>query len=474
MHVQIRFIAGWLIQVMMDDSALVQKLSEHDSSMNVPALTRCVDVTSFLLGNSFTKSGAELTPKYPEVYSGISASSQYIHRLPLWQLIDDIWGVLSPLMLSGPEMSSKLALLCGPLSIDQDTFHSKRLMSSYPAMHMLDHGVASSEQVRVVEQLKDFRDNLQCIRRPVVRLDVWRWAFEREKERGNWKVSERILNAALEDTASDAPESSSKDSQLAQLRGQLRLQLVRLQCQNAIFDLNGQISGEIGSYDVCERLLESLTLSNCRNAERAQRIALEYITEVGWDTQLKVMQSSRQHQAAGSLSRVSALSDALCVRDVLLTRHFPQTIAFVARGTAAVEKIYNCCATLDKHVESILGNKENSLPPSTEKGQNPFESTRHQYISRILAEGISACRSTEAPQSSSSASSSHSGKQESGSSASQAQSKRGPGGSLWSGVLGIGDSTVSPTEAGQRRRADAFSAFAISLLVACCNDGNSR
>ena len=91
---RIRFVALWLIQVISEDPSLQESDNNEQSWNDLNSYNRYVDIISFLTGVTFQLSGAKLTPAYESVYESVGSSSPYLHRLPLWMLLEDTWGVL--------------------------------------------------------------------------------------------------------------------------------------------------------------------------------------------------------------------------------------------------------------------------------------------------------------------------------------------------------------------------------------------
>ena len=437
-----------MLQVFQEDSSSIEKYSSAGGTLTIEILTRYIDVTSFLLGVSFPLFGSALVPKYPNVFDGIGNSSPYIHRVPMWQLIEDTWAILGPLMTNIPEMCSKLALLCGPLAIDTDQYHSRRIMSNFPLLSTTGNS-AIVGSIGAVDPLKDFKDDLQSIRKSIIRIDVWRWLFERERTRGNIYVAEYILQEALRDTADfTAATSLDNGNNLTGLRGELTLELVRLQCRNSLYKLDSASSLHGISEKFSRTLIKSLSLTHRHNTERAQNLLLKYLTEIGW-----------------VMFRGTVEFDVLCIWDLLLSHKTPALASFLYQVSSVIKEISSYCIVLDTYIDQVTPSK---ISPSVHQTvSNALETIRHQLISKFLADGIAAFKSVE------SQSDLQNVTPEQEQLGSRVNAKRTIGG-MWMGVLGVGESLVAPTEASQRRRSDLFSAFAITLLVQSCSDLSDR
>jgi hypothetical protein len=473
-----------------------------------------VDIIAFLTGVTFQLAGSKLTPNYEDVYSALSQSSPYRHRLPLWPLCEDTWGVLGPLMASLPDMCAKLTLLCGPLRIDTDLFHSKRITAStgpFPFMAPAAPGAAvagaaaaagagamgtsrsayhqaelsqCSSRALALDRLEEFRDSVQCIEDPAVRIEVWRWVYRRESEAKNWLLAERILDTALQDTCyirSNATKGSgnanalNSSTMLSEMRGELTLDLVKLQCRHALLELVGRAGGEeagdtgAGAWETraVTDAVDGLSLSEPNNIERLLKSLLERSIEISWELQLSRMQGGATGGSGGGAARAAAVADLLCAWDLRATRLYPQVGAFLRQVAGAAKQLMRCCLRLDNHIRETEG-KEGGGGPSP---QPPLEAIRHFFITKLLADGLSAFPLSEKsihPHSAASAAAAPAAGSAEGEKGGGDFGKAAAGSSSWAGMLGIGESLISPTAAAARRRADLFCAFSISALVGSC------
>lgn len=479
---KIRFVSLWLIQAISEDPSLQDNIKDELPDVAMCRYNRYVDIITFLAGVSFQLSGADLTPAYVSVYENLSASSPYQHRLPLWMLVDDTWGVLGPIMSSVPELCPKLTLLCGPLAINPDIFHSKRVMAStslFPRVassevtascnniskksNEVDMAITSG-RVLAVERLKDFQDNIQCIEDHRLRIEIWQWAYRREKESKNWFVAEIILGAALDDTGNlrkfHAADNTLILNNLKELRGEMLLDMVRLKCRRVLISLVDEKRRDSDadlSVQAIDEMVYGLSLSEANNMDRILRHLLEWAIEISWEMQLFRMQGN----TASGNSRGSATSSALCIWDITITRFFPAVLTFFNRVAAAAKKMMPYCAKLDKHIKGD-GVEE-------DKSASSLEAIRHFFITKLLADGLTAYPLSEKGSSLASAVS-----EETSSDATSGKSAKSNSAAGWAGLLGVSESLVSPTAAASRRRGDLFCAFSIAVLVGCCSSLDQR
>lgn len=429
-ELQIRFVSLWLLQTLSEDPSQDSPREDGPTKSIMQSCNRYADTISFLMGVSFSLAGVELVPAYEHVYAGLGASSPYAHRLPIWPLIDDTWGVLGPLLASIPEMGPKITLLCAPLGMDTDVFHSKRIMASsgrFPE-HQVDvvstnSETASREKAQVMERLAEFKDNVQCIEDPSIRTEVWMWAYRRESEARNWYVAETLLGAALEDTAqwnASGAGPSQSDPSLAKvgaIRGQLTLDLVKLQCRRALRELVGAEETKCPAESALSGIVENLSLANGENVDVILKRFFERAVEIAWELQL------------ANMSAAANTAVLLCSLDLKMTRHFPQVSSFLHRIDATAKIIVSCCSVLDQH---ITGHHEPTASAGEKDQPSPVETIRHFFITKLLADGLGAHPLVE--KNSPSATADPAG------SIDKTPAHSTAGG--WAGVLGIGESLV--------------------------------
>lgn len=63
------------------------------------------------------------------IYDGVNPT--YWGRLPIWQLLEEPWEIIEPIMASSPDFAGKLAPLCVPLQLNKDEFYSRKIMALY-------------------------------------------------------------------------------------------------------------------------------------------------------------------------------------------------------------------------------------------------------------------------------------------------------------------------------------------------------
>ena len=85
-----------------------------------------------------SKPEALTNPNLLHIYNGLNG--MYLTRIPLWNLLDDPWGVIEPIMIAYPDIAAKLTPICKALMIDKNEFTAKKLMASYKSMRKKFNG----------------------------------------------------------------------------------------------------------------------------------------------------------------------------------------------------------------------------------------------------------------------------------------------------------------------------------------------
>ena len=85
-----------------------------------------------------SKPDALTNPNLLHIYNGLNG--MYLTRIPLWNLLDDPWGVIEPIMIAYPDIAAKLTPICKALMIDKNEFTAKKLMASYKSMRKKFNG----------------------------------------------------------------------------------------------------------------------------------------------------------------------------------------------------------------------------------------------------------------------------------------------------------------------------------------------
>ena len=76
------------------------------------------------------------------IFLGINPT--YWGRLPIWELLQEPWAIIEPIMASSPDFAGKLAPLCVPLQLNKDEFYSRKIMALY------SNGSKSSDNLNVL------------------------------------------------------------------------------------------------------------------------------------------------------------------------------------------------------------------------------------------------------------------------------------------------------------------------------------
>ena len=105
-------------------------------------LRRYIDITSFLHGLVFQPEASRSIASISTIYDGINPT--YWGRLPIWELLQEPWAIVEPIMASSPDLAGKLAPLCVPLQLNKDEFYSRKIMALY------SNGSKSSDNLNVL------------------------------------------------------------------------------------------------------------------------------------------------------------------------------------------------------------------------------------------------------------------------------------------------------------------------------------
>ena len=83
------------------------------------------EAASFLCGLMIPVSILLKIPVIAALYDQCHSDTTHCNRLPMWQLLDDPWGIITPLMSAHPDIAVKLAPLTHLLNINKNEFYVK-------------------------------------------------------------------------------------------------------------------------------------------------------------------------------------------------------------------------------------------------------------------------------------------------------------------------------------------------------------
>lgn len=154
------------------------------------AYRKYLNLSSFLITVPLGVNIHTLIPSLAKEYVGVPKEYQY--RIPLWQLLEDPWGILEPIIAAFPETSARVSPLCDLLHLDRDEFASKRVMAHYSFMREKENSSIFSP----TSAMHDIADMILHIHSALQQINIWRWIFEKEKHL-NGEIAQQALQNAL-------------------------------------------------------------------------------------------------------------------------------------------------------------------------------------------------------------------------------------------------------------------------------------
>jgi hypothetical protein len=103
------------------------------------------------------------------LYKGVSGV--YLTRIPFWNVLENPWATLEPIMKSYPDISVKLTPLCKALLIDKNAYLSKQLIASYTQSKL-----KSSDSSKIYNSMVD--EGLLSITDLTHKIGVLKWVFD--------------------------------------------------------------------------------------------------------------------------------------------------------------------------------------------------------------------------------------------------------------------------------------------------------
>lgn len=432
--------------------------AERGTSQELELYRRYLEIAAYLAGLKFPTEATSAIKHtaLSSPYDGISAT--YRERIPLWQLLEDAWSVLDPLLTHVPESAGKLAPLCVPLRLDKADFNFRKIMALYARMtNQLESdkkndgdNAPAGQTVLSVFAKEGKRAALQAtseaidasLTSPLQQLKLWQWVYDREVGNGDDEHAMLALQAALAVAQNHptlvAPQESfgtsavagAEDSEGSSVHARLTREMRALKCKLTVKQFNlALVDSPAAAKDLlCAVSEPSLLL----------RGLFETVIEISWDMYVHGLQQ------LGAPVTAFVLSDSAPNQ---------QLLEFVNTASKAIDEVALHCGL--------------NLPVQAAESQNTthLELARHNMIGKMLSDVDNSSAQQGAGSSDrENATASTGGLFAAGQAAG---AKKG----FWGGS---DDATYAPSSAESRRREDVYLALSISVLVLTCTSTAQR
>lgn len=419
--------------------------AERGSSHELETYRRYLEIAGYLAGLKFpTEATAAIQiTALPSPYDSVNAS--YRERIPLWQLLEEPWSVLDPLLTHVPESAGKLAPLCLPLRLDKADFNFRKIMALYARMtNKIDvdsvTAKAPSGQAELSVSIREGkRAALQAtseaidasLTNPLQQLKLWQWVYDREVANGDDEHAMLALKAAFGVAVNHptlvAPResfgaSAAEDSEGSTVHARLSNEMRALKCKLTVKQFNLSLTDSAGAGQVLLGVISDPAL--------LLRCMFETVIEISWDMYVRGLQQLGAPVTAYTLSESSPNQ---------------QLLEFVSTATKAIEEVAQHC-----------GQNQPVQNGDSQSQTTYLELSRHNMIGKMLSDVETSAQGGAAGDRDASTAST-AGLFAAG----QAAAKKG----FWGGA---DEATYSPSSAEQRRREDVFLALSISVLVLTC------
>jgi len=478
---KIRYVCDWLLYVLADPDdadvthipldvsadgdlvdggkSLISTLSLSETlAIELKTYERYGHIAKYLSGLTVPPVATSQIPNPPGVegpYEGLA--NVYSSRIPMWQLLEDPWSVLEPLMRSCPSIAGKLYPLSAVLALDQNEFYAQRAMCTYS--HMTDRrarlllprdaldpsggGTDTALGLVYASPLDAIEEAVDVMTSGLRKVELWRWVFEKERPR-DAEVAMNALQRAL-DCADElskcsgdpVPERDEVYGELVHVRCEaVTLRLLR--AKNACVQRLGVGRVNFSRPDFGTSLQDPTLL--------LERI-LRHTVDFAWNVQMAYLQVEY-----GAVSIDEVVKHSVC-----------------GPLKAYLEEVWDACDEVCLYADG--GVKGEGLFVRREEGsgaaskvENSLETARQLLFSKLLTDGDASNAEEEGRVN------------QYGMSAPQAS--KGPlGAPSWNAMGLQGDANanlLSPTAAERRRREDVFKGFSLGVLIGCCGDLETR
>ena len=464
---KISYVCEWLCDLLADEESVSSKNTDNSdksidkSQIDIPSNSidcsvsndslvteihsyhRYHEIAQFLsdihIPTEATRDIPHTSAQGPSIYEGLY--SAYQSRLPLWQLLENPWQVISPVLATSPEVSLRLSPLCSVLRLERDELYAKRAMALYAREESESPGNEESSKNNkystskftselhgdngIKRSFDALQESVQLIQSATRRVEVWRWVYEKER-RKNETVALRALEMALECNAA-APRPGPSG-----VRDELLQEVIKMKCETAVRTI-------VRAKDVLEGSNESQTIvsipTHLQQVIHSPNALLtnifEYALETAWDFQL---------------AHLLTLYDSLSIYDVMEHPIGHSARTYLSTVGTALNDISSCISFLPAPIC-----KEESVDPlsSVTKSSNSLDNMRQSLVYKLLSDVdlSSAVNNVSLP---------------------TTQSVT-LGSTKWKD-----DSGVLPTPAEYRRKEDIHTAFCVAAIICTCTSESAR
>ena len=354
---------------------LVSKTMDSSNCITeIESYKRYFDIATYLAGLKFPKEATSAITCHETSDKNFSSrknlADSYQERIPLWQLFNDPWSVLDPLLTEAPECASKIAPLCTTLKIDKSLFNSRKIMALYTRMTAKREGSTSTTEYSAAhKECKNAAIATACesieasIANPIQQLELWKWIYLKERTNVDDEFSMFALENALK-IAKKNPKyeisNSIQDNKLLTLES-LTQEMRFLKCEHAIKRFHNSCLTEVPQ-------VKDMLLNTLSNPALLIRYLLEVAMEISWD------RYTQDLQQLGSVVTVLTLANYPPSHEVL---------AFIHKASIVIDEVAQYCdlnSPLLANAQSQDNNSQTILLPTQ------LEVIRHHLIGKMLSD----------------------------------------------------------------------------------------
>lgn len=298
-----------------------------EAGSDITMYRRYLDVAGYLSGLRFPASAisAVATAGGVEEVSGsrdaagavggvASIAGVYPERIPLWQLFNDPWSVIDPLLTHTADFAARLSPLCLPLRLQRNEFNARKIMALYKRMTRRFAPVSAvtpastSAVVAATITSEAYIEGKKAaiagaeeaiaasISDPLQQICLWRWIYSQERNAGDSTSALAALEAAVGivrqitdsfayKNAKSGSFAQTVDKNLSEICYDIRV----LKCESTIKEFAAAASapGASGSgSDACRYYsvaLEAALLNAIPDPIQLVRLVMEVALAISWD-----------------------------------------------------------------------------------------------------------------------------------------------------------------------------------------------
>lgn len=226
---KIGFVCAWLIDILTEDTVHSQAVSPSSTNSSndaeIETYARYNDVLNVLQSIAIPTL-TEIRSDYSHVYTGLSGA--LLTRLPLWQLLEDPFGVMEKAIDCLPELSAKLFPICSILHLDRDDFLIRKFKTSYRTRRQSITGKLLQNASSFDGIFSIVQEELKLVSTIISKIEAIRWISEFERDECPlWAV--HLLEQAVKQI-----DDGEVDEELAEIRTDLLADLVKFCCEDAL------------------------------------------------------------------------------------------------------------------------------------------------------------------------------------------------------------------------------------------------